>query len=249
MNDLALKELKIFVEQAVRPVHATIHRKRRMREELLAHLVAIFEEESQRLRNDQAALAEAKSRFGNPQELTAQLQETVPRWNRLARLAEIGAFRGPHESWPHFAGRMTALTCSLSAAALLVFLPLVYPFGRPGEIALRGYVLLCVALLAIPLTVGMVLLMEGMYRALYRNPSCRSWRLATIYGLASLPFFPLLAFAWYSSLTGDLATSLRQFGFAWCFAPLSPVLFALLAQRGAEEARHHEEWESLEIGN
>ena len=46
MNDVILRELKIVVERAVRPVRATIARKRRMREELLAHLMAIFEEES-----------------------------------------------------------------------------------------------------------------------------------------------------------------------------------------------------------
>ena len=45
MNDEILKELKIVVEQAVRPVRATMARKRQMREELLAHLTAIFEEE------------------------------------------------------------------------------------------------------------------------------------------------------------------------------------------------------------
>ena len=38
MNDVTLKELKIVVEQAVRPVRATMARKRRIREELLIHL-------------------------------------------------------------------------------------------------------------------------------------------------------------------------------------------------------------------
>lgn len=247
MNDAILKELKIVVEQAVRPVKATTDRKRRMREELLAHLVAIFEEESQRLGNDQAALAEARSRFGDPRELTSQLQETVPFWNRLTRLVEIPGLRGPYESLAHFAGRVTVSTFLICVVVPLILSPFVYAFGRPGETALRGYVLLCVDLLTIPITVGMVLLAEGMYRALYRDPPRRCWRLATIYSLVSLPFFPLLAFVWHWSLTGDLATSLRQFGFAWCFAPLSPVLFAGLAQRGAAEARHHEEWESLRI--
>lgn len=147
MNETTLKGLKIVVEQAVRPVRATTDRKRRIREELLAHLVAIFEEESQRLDNDQAALAEAKSRFGNPKELTAQLQDTVPRWNRLARLGEIGAFRGPHESLRHFAGRMAILSTTLSAIAMLVLssaglcVALVAhrrPRDEPGAARIRG---------------------------------------------------------------------------------------------------------------
>ena len=40
MNEVTLKELKIVVERAVRPVRATLARKRKMREELLAHLTA-----------------------------------------------------------------------------------------------------------------------------------------------------------------------------------------------------------------
>ena len=79
MNDVSLKELKIVVERAVRPVRATMARKRRMREELLAHLTAIFEEESAKLADERAALDQAKQRFGDPRELTGQLQETVSR--------------------------------------------------------------------------------------------------------------------------------------------------------------------------
>ena len=70
MDDIILQELKRVVEQAVRPVRATMARKRRMREELLAHLVAIFEEETGKLGDEQAALDQTKRRFGDPRELT-----------------------------------------------------------------------------------------------------------------------------------------------------------------------------------
>ena len=79
MNDVILKELKIVVERAVRPVRATMTRKRRIREELLAHLTAIFEEEAARLGDEQAALERAAERFGDPAELTPELQQSVPR--------------------------------------------------------------------------------------------------------------------------------------------------------------------------
>ena len=84
MNDVTLKDLKIVVERAVRPVRATLARKRRMREELLAHLVSIFEEEAENLGDDRAALLAAKKRFGDPKELTGQLQETVSRWGQMS---------------------------------------------------------------------------------------------------------------------------------------------------------------------
>ena len=49
MNELTLTQLKIIVERAVRPVRASTARKRKMREELLAHVVGVFEEEGARL--------------------------------------------------------------------------------------------------------------------------------------------------------------------------------------------------------
>jgi hypothetical protein len=79
MNDTILNELKIVVERAVRPVRAYLPRKRQMREELLAHLTAIFEEETKKLGDDRSALDQAKRRFGDPSELTAQLQDTFTR--------------------------------------------------------------------------------------------------------------------------------------------------------------------------
>ena len=85
MDDLVLQELKRVVEEGVRPVRATMARKCRMREELLAHLAAIFEEEAGKLGDEQAALDQAKRRFGDPQELTEQLQQAVPRGDRCAR--------------------------------------------------------------------------------------------------------------------------------------------------------------------
>ena len=56
MNGLTLTRLKVLVERAVRPVRASASRKRLMREELLAHVTAVFEEELARLADEQAAL-------------------------------------------------------------------------------------------------------------------------------------------------------------------------------------------------
>lgn len=104
MNNATLTELKVVVERAVRPVRAMMARKHRMREELLAHLVAIFEEEVQRLGNEEAALDVAKGRFGDPRELTAQLQQAVPRWDRYRSILESMGV-GPNESAWHLAAK------------------------------------------------------------------------------------------------------------------------------------------------
>ncbi len=90
MNEPARIRLMILVETAVRPVRATPRRKQEMREELLAHLIAVFEEEATRLGNEPAALDEAARRFGNPAELTQQLQKSVSWDDRLVtRMSEF----------------------------------------------------------------------------------------------------------------------------------------------------------------
>jgi hypothetical protein len=88
MNESTLTQLKIIVERAVRPVRASRGRKRKMREELLAHVSGVFEEESAKLGDDSAALERTALRFGSPAEVTSQLQESVPTSDRILRLLE-----------------------------------------------------------------------------------------------------------------------------------------------------------------
>ena len=76
MNESILTQLKIIVERAVRPVCATTTCKRKMREELLAHVCAVLEEEAKA--GDEVALKKVAVRFGRPAELAGQLQESVP---------------------------------------------------------------------------------------------------------------------------------------------------------------------------
>ena len=212
MNNLILPELKRVVERAVRPVRARMGRKHRMREELLSHLTAIFEEEAARLGNEQAALEQAMRRFGDPRALTEQLQETVSRWDRLARLSEVAELRKPRESLLHFAARAAILGIMFVAVPMLILAPIVFVCGRRNELDIIAWTLSIVGLLNVPLTVGFILLTDGIYRSLYRVPKSRSWRQAGVYGLLSMAFFPLLAFAWCWSLTGNLAMSWRSSG-------------------------------------
>ena len=112
MNESTLTQLKIIVERAVRPVRASTARKRKMREELLAHVVGVFEEEAARLGDEQAALARTRERFGQAAELTGQLQASVP------RIEENLAGYGSGES----ALRLAALLAALAGALSLVLL-------------------------------------------------------------------------------------------------------------------------------
>ncbi len=121
MDDVVLQELRRVVERAVQPVGATMARKRRMREELLAHLVAIFEEEAETLGDQQAALERAKQRFGDPGELTQQLRQAVPRWDRCRSILENMGCQPGESAW-HLAAKHFLLMLPFYSAYLPLWL-------------------------------------------------------------------------------------------------------------------------------
>src|SRR5215831_4839170 len=77
-----MNDLMVHVERAVRAVRASPARKRRMRQELLAHLTALVEEEKERGGDEGQAVARALQRFGDAASLLRDLQDSVPRLER-----------------------------------------------------------------------------------------------------------------------------------------------------------------------
>jgi hypothetical protein len=150
MNESTLSQLRILIDRAVRPVRASRLRKRGMREEFLAHLSAVFEEEAARAGGPEGALERTTQRFGDPAALTGQLQESVPAidtaqcfveyagtvrlmtWLRAA-LALFGVV------FVFCAGGFEAVVCAvlyyLTADAVL---DLLFPIRREGESELRA---------------------------------------------------------------------------------------------------------------
>jgi ATP-dependent Clp protease ATP-binding subunit ClpC len=99
-----------IVEQCVRPVRASIVRKRRMREELFAHLTGIYEEALARLRDPVTALADAKQRFGEPAELARELESSLPGYERISAFVERWVrYRAP-ESAARYSFRLAVHT-------------------------------------------------------------------------------------------------------------------------------------------
>ena len=86
--------LRKDVERVVRPIRASTWRKNQMREELLAHLEELLAEEKARRGDDVGAVRRARARFGEPGQLTTELQATVPRWERRAFVPVPGLQRG-----------------------------------------------------------------------------------------------------------------------------------------------------------
>jgi hypothetical protein len=116
-----LLQMKI-VERAVRPVRATSGRKRKMREELLAHLTAIYEEEQARWNDPAKAMHEAAARFGDPAELAGELQDALPFTERLGYTTErFFGWRAPESA----ARYMMRVAVRLFFLLLLLFCPIV----------------------------------------------------------------------------------------------------------------------------
>ncbi|MGE3244662.1 MAG: Clp protease N-terminal domain-containing protein, partial [Pirellulales bacterium] len=107
-----------FVERIARPVRAGVKRKRKVRDELLAHLTAVYEEELDRLRDPAAAMSAATERFGNPAELTAELESALPRSARREFYSEkwFGWRRG--DSAARYLARSAAIVFVVLAVSL-----------------------------------------------------------------------------------------------------------------------------------
>ena len=229
MNDTTFKELKTVVERTLRPVHATLARKRRMREELLSHLATIFEEEAAKAGDEQAALARAAERFGDPAELASQLQQSVPRWDRLRSVVQQLGYQRGQSVW-HLAAKHLLVTLLIYAVAALVALPIMLALesryhtgsvpGLHGVGAVLGIALVMV-LLSATLSLALAVVLSRIAPAL----AGRRW------GRISL-----------AVLCGLVA----PFAFCGVFA-VAAVVFILMARQAMEEWRYRDEWARLDV--
>ncbi|HEY2880779.1 MAG TPA: Clp protease N-terminal domain-containing protein [Pirellulales bacterium] len=147
---IRLAQLQI-VERAVRPVRASTSRKLKMREELLAHFTAIFDEENARLHDPNAALKKAAERFGDAAELSSELETALPIPERVGYFIErwLG-WRAP-ESAAKFMLRSSAISFAILSLITLVATAAVWisggkmPDGRTLMPALANLLLMPVA--------------------------------------------------------------------------------------------------------
>jgi hypothetical protein len=247
MNEFTLTQLKILVERAVRPVRASTARKRKMREELLAHVVGVFEEEAARLGDEQAALARTRERFGQAAELTGQLQASVPRSDRIGRFAEDLVGYGSGESALRLAAQAAAAAGAVSFILLGIAILIQVLRGQGSEwlTVARVPSLLAPLWMAFWVFCGTVLTC-GMRHALF-GPAGRSWLRAGLVAAAAWIIIPATAFAVCVAVTADIQRSL------WDVVPMLPhgVLVPMALAAGAylfdSECRHDREWARLDI--
>ena len=217
-----------------------------MREELLAHLMSVFEEELGRTGDNRTALREVKGRFGDVRELSTDLQRSVPSWDRCRALVDQINLQ-PGESFLHLAGKQLMVTLGLCATLFLATVPFMIIRGRQDELRMTLHVLLVVELGAVALSLLLSLLPHTLGRALFGKPSERSLRMTLLYGVASLPVFPAFAFLVNWGASFDISASLVHARFACYFAVAAPFLFAIMSKQMVEDKRYQDEWASLEI--
>ncbi len=250
MNDTTRKQLKTIVERAVRPLVVNVDRKRQMREELLAHLTAVYDEEFARLNDEGAALAKTAERFGDPRAITDDLRKTIGRRNRAGAWFERVNLH-PDDAPRLMFIKLAGMTLATFVTTQLALLPSLWLQRKGTSLGTMTYTALMVSLFSGVFCSFLFVGANQIRRAVYGDaerglPPTRSWRRAMPTILASLAFFPAFGFGFYWLLVGDLAASLHNFWVACSFAWLAPILFVTSASKMAEQVRYEQEWAALE---
>ncbi len=251
-----MKELMVHVERAVRAVHASPARKRRMRQELLAHLTGLLEAEQARGGDERQALAEALRRFGEPADLSRDLQASVPLLERWEGRLANWFFRGPGETGLRHGGRLAALSAAFAFVGLNV-LPLIgvaagekWSDARVG-LAVQGVIAVYFFL--------SVLLGHGVFQEMVNRLGVASVLRAAAYGAGAMLAGAAMVLGNY---VAQPANPLWEFilrypgnplalsaGVWFACTPLAVALAAVLVARVKRAmARGRGDWSSLEIG-
>lgn len=250
MNEASRTQLKIIVERTVRPVFACTRRKRKMREELLAHVSSVFEQESARLGDESAALARTQERFGPAEELTRLLQATIPRVDCIDRFNEELVGYPSTESALWRAVRLAAVVGALGFVFLGIAILIQGLRGQGSE----WLTVARIPSLLAPREVGFLVFcgalpMHGMRQALF-GPAGRSWLRVGLGTAASWIVIPAIEFGICLSVLAHLADvqqSLRDVLSVLPYGVLVPVSMVAVVYVVDSEGRHVLEWASLQF--
>jgi hypothetical protein len=249
MNESTETQLKIIVERAVRPVRASTSRQRRMREELLAHVVGVFEEESAKLGDEPAAVERTALRFGNPAEVTRQLQESVPARDALRRYWEG---RPGEPAW-RTAIRVAWVSGTFALVLAVVLLASATVRSGGGWSPDLLILSLC-AVLTIPAWLsGLVFLTSFMEKALH-GPAGRSWLKVALLVSGSWLFVLLWFAAWswpfWSAVWTYAKPQVAVVLTGFVIVPLHACALAqsfLVRRQYHEKRQDHEDWGRIDL--
>jgi hypothetical protein len=243
MNETTQLQLKILVERAVRPVRAGTSRMRQMREELLAHVNDVFEEELSRLGDEQAALERVRQRFGDLTQLTGQLQASVPASDLFDRLWDW-VWGLPGESALRRAVRHALL---IQAAALTTILFVFWLLrGRVSELPVLLLQHFGPVTVAYSFVWFVCTLVGEWIRQALAGPTGKSRPRVVAVAIASWVLFLSLIVG--LPLVLEASWSYVEAVVFWAILIVwAPLLPWSLAEISAARIRSHEEWASLQI--
>lgn len=251
MNEATQIELKKIVERAVRPVRASYDRKRRMREDLLAHVTAVFEDETRSSDDEAAALRRTTDRFGDARRLAEELQASVPRWAFWPVLIDEMVMRQrAGESTFRRALRLSATFFVFNAACaglvLGVALPILLFRDMPDRWTLGAILLLKMNLGFTSAVFAFSCILPKM-RSAIDEPSPQNVRSSWIAAAIGALVVPAIALALYGSFGLQPGDVLRLWLRAIPIGLLTPLGLYFLAWAMARESAFRQEWEGLEI--
>jgi hypothetical protein len=216
-----------------------------MREELLAHVVGVFEEEAN-LGDEQAALARTQERFGQAAELTGQLQASVPPSDRVERFAE-NFFGGSGQSALRLAARFAVALGALSLALLGITILIHGLRGQGGEwLTVARFPSLLAPLWSAFIAFCGTLLIHGMWQALF-GPAGRSWLRAGLVAVAAWLLVPVSSFALCLAVMADIQKSLWEVVPLLPYGVVAPVALVAVTYLVRSEFRDDREWARLDI--
>jgi hypothetical protein len=252
-SDSSNSELMKVVERAVRPVRATRQRKLRMRQELLAHVSAIYEEERSRLGDDDAAFEEACRRFGDPGELSQELDRSVGFWGRWNWREEriVDGFdrwngyrpdRPPAWHWGRAA--LTAVASGALVAVLVYLLSLLIPDRHmTWDQAKR---LLPVLFYFVAMTFVLYGTSVTMVSDFYDAEPPR-WGRAVLRSVGCVVAMTLIFYAMYWAIPVDAALPLNQLPIVVGVNAMIPIGLILAIWAAENQARPYREWDRLRL--
>jgi ATP-dependent Clp protease ATP-binding subunit ClpC len=237
------------VERAVRPVKASIMQKRKMREELFAHLTASYDQELTRLHDPSTALAEATRRFGESRELAEELQAALPRSERISYFMEQWvAYRAP-ESAARYSLRLAGYVFVLLAVILgLVTGGVFLRYGWIADVQTLARVLGAIVLLTPPAQFIVMLTYIKMRDALWgafgsrKSPARVLMFAVLIAAIAELYLMGVAAVARW-----DLGTALEAARLGGVISVFCALAFALFAYVSGPSEIRDTQWALLDI--
>jgi hypothetical protein len=242
-------ELMKIVERSVRPVRSSTSRKRRMREELLAHLSTIYEEALAKSGQPASALKEAARRFGAPAELAHEFQASLPIHERISHFMErFVAYRAP-ETAACYSLRLAWNTFLLLAVVLsFVTVGVALRFGWTEDVKTLARVLAAIAVLTPPaqFVIGLayIKLRDSMWGAFGSRKSAGRVLVLTllIAAVAQLYLMGVAAF-----IRMDLSVALDAARVGGIIALICAAAFAVIAYIGGPAEIRDTQWALLEI--